>query len=301
MKTFLIIYGISWLILLAVYIASLFNKKKNVFSEKEPWYLYATIIAVAPLVVLLIPYLLISSFITQKKKKKYAMEQEKREAEEKARIQSAMQELNAAKSKPQENHSYANVMTAQTLVEKIKAKDYDSFMEYLDHLSLPNGESLQVEECSHEGHGDESKLFVETLEGAYDFNIWEYIKAENSTDGAWNAYFLYEVRHILPLWGHANYNHRIYMYSKEDAESIELFYGREEELPIIQRDVKQLISNPEVLYAANGKFFVSCCYWTNFGGLIKETVEVLISNEGKVSFNDIEQMTLYHYQCGIYF
>ena len=301
MKTFLIIYGISWLILLTVYIASLFNKKKNVFSEKEPWYLYALIIAVAPLVVLLIPYLLISSFITQKKGKKIAMEQEKREADEKAKIQTAMQELNAAKSKPQENHSYANVMTAQTLVEKIKAKDYDSFMEYLDHLSLPNGESLQVEECSHEGHGDESKLFVETLEGAYDFNIWEYIKAENSTDGAWNAYFLYEVRHILPLWWHANYNHRIYMYSKEDAESIELFYGREEELPIIQRDVKQLISNPEVLYAANGKFFVSCCYWTNFGGLIKETVEVLISNEGKVSFNDIEQMTLYHYQSGIYF
>ena len=57
MKIVLIVYGISWLILMAVYIASLFNKRKNVFSEKEPWYLYAIIIAVAPLVVLLIPYL----------------------------------------------------------------------------------------------------------------------------------------------------------------------------------------------------------------------------------------------------
>ena len=301
MKIVLIVYGISWLILMAVYIASLFNKRKNVFSEKEPWYLYAIIIAVAPIVVLLIPYLLISSFITNTKEKKAAKEREQREAEEKAKKQCALQELKAAMNKPQENHSFVHAMTAQTLVERIKEKDYDSFMQYLDHLSLPEGASLQVEECSHEGHGDESKLFVETSEGAYDLNIWEYIKAENSIDGAWDAYFLYKVRHILPLWWHANYNRRTYMYSKEDAESIVLFHGREEELPIIQRSTKQLISDPEVINAENGKYFVRCCYWTNFGGLIKETVEVLISAEGKVSFKDIEQNTLYQYQCGIMF
>ena len=212
-----------------------------------------------------------------------------------------MQELNAAMNKSQEDHSYIHAMTAQTLVGIINENDYDSFMQYLDHLSLPEGASLHVEECSHEGHGDESKLFVETSEGEIDFNIWDYIKADNSIDGAWEAYFLSKAKHILPLWWHANYNSRTYMYSKEDTDSIQLFSKSKEQLPIIQRNVKRLISAPEVIDAANGKYYVRCCYWTNFGGLIKETVQVLISAEGKVSFNDIEGTTLYHYKCGVFF
>lgn len=327
----LIVYGISWFILLAVkIITSLFNKNRD-SSENVPWYMYAILIAFAPLALLIVASSLIYEFITEKKEKKaakYAIiiataplsllvlafllvsslaekietkKREKREAKEKAYKQRAMQELYAAMSKPQEDHSFVHAMTAQTLVGKINEKDYDSFMQYLDHLSLPEGASLHVEECSHEGHGDESKLFVETSEGEIDFNIWDYIKADNSIDGAWEAFFLSKAKHILPLWWHANYNSRTYMYSKEDTDSIQLFSKSKEQLPIIQRNVKRLISAPEVIDAANGKYYVRCCYWTNFGGLIKETVQVLISAEGKVSFNDIEGTTLYHYKCGVFF
>ena len=80
-----------------IYIASLFGKKKNHFSEKEPWYLYAIIIAFAPLVILLIPYLLISSYITEKKREKAVKEQEQREAEENTYKQRASQELTPLK------------------------------------------------------------------------------------------------------------------------------------------------------------------------------------------------------------
>lgn len=300
MKILIIIYAVSWLMILAVYIASLFSKNRD-SSEKQPWYLYAIIIALAPLAALLIPYLSISSFITKKKEKKAAKEREIREAEEKAYKKRAIQELEKATNKPQEDHSFAHAMTAQTLVDKIKEKDFDSFMQYLDHLTLPKGASLHVEECRQEGMGDESRLFVETPEGAYDLNIWDYIKVENNIDGAWDAYFLSKVWHILPLWWHANYDRRTYIYSKEDADSIQLFAGREGELLKIQRAIKQFICEPEVIEAANGKYYVRCCYWTDFGGLIKETVEVLISAEGKVSFKDIEQNTLYQYECGIMF
>lgn len=299
MNIVLIIYAVSWFILLVVYISSLISKKIK-SSEKEPWYLYALIIALAPLVVLLIPYLMISSFITNKKRKKTAKERERREAEERAYKQRAMQELKAAMSKQQENHSFVHAMTAQTLVERIKEKDYDSLMHYLDHLSLPIGVSLHVEECSHEGSGDVSKLFVQTSEGSKDFNIWDYIKADKTIDGAWDAYFLSKVWHILPLWWHANYSHRTYLYSKEDIDNIHHFPGREEESSLISRNIKSLISDPEVL-ESDGKFYVRCCYWSNFGGLIKESVEVLISPEGKVSINDIERNTLYKYECGIMF
>ena len=143
---------------------------------------------------------------------------------------------------------------------------------------------------------------METAEGEYNQNIWDYIKAENSIDGAWEAYFLYKVWHILPLWWHANYSRRIYMFSEEDADSIQLlsFSERERRQPMIQKKVKSLISKPEVV-EVDGKYHVSCCYWTNFGGLIKETVEVFISPEGKVELKDIESQTLYEYTCGIMF
>lgn len=302
MKIVIIIYIVSWFILLAVYIASLFGKKKNHFSQKEPWYLYAIIIAFAPLIVLLIPYLLISSYITEKKHEKVVLEQEQREAEEYAYKQHALQEYKAAINEQKEEITYnrERSMIARTLVEKIIKEDYDSFLQYLVHLSLPDGASLHVEECNKEGNGDISKLYVETAEGDYNLNIWDYIKAENSIDGAWEAYFLYKVWHILPLWWHANYSRRNYMYSEEDTASIQLIplSQREQEQPIIQKKVKSLISKPEVV-EANGKYYVSCCYWTNFGGLIKETVEVFISPEGKVSLKDIEKQTLYYYTCGI--
>lgn len=331
MKITIIVYVVSWFIFLAVRIINSLFRKNRDFSEKQPWYMYAIFIAIAPLALLIVACSLIYEFITKKEEKKaakYAIiiataplsllvlafllvsslaekietkKRLKREAKEKAYKQRAMQELNAAMNKSQEDHSYIHAMTAQTLVGKINEKDYDSFMQYLDHLSLPEGASLHVEECSHEGHGDESKLFVETSEGEIDFNIWDYIKADNSIDGAWEAFFLSKAKHILPLWWHANYNSRTYMYSKEDTDSIQLFSKSKEQLPIIQRNVKRLISAPEVIDAANGKYYVRCCYWTNFGGLIKETVQVLISAEGKVSFNDLEGTTLYHYKCGVFF
>lgn len=299
MNIIILIYAISWLII-TVYIVSFFSRIRD-FSENQPWYLYAIIIVLAPLVALIIPYLFISSLIENIKDKKTTKEREKKESEENAYIQRAMQELNLAISKPQANHSFMHAMTAQTLVEKIKEGDYNSFMQYLDHLKLPNGASLHVEECKQKGLGDESKLFVETPEGAHDLNIWDFIKVDNNIDGAWDAYFLSRVWHILPLWWHANYNRRTYLYSKEDADTIQLLKGREEELLKLQSAIKKLVTEPEVIEAANGKYFVRCCYWTNFGGLIKETIEVLISAEGKVYFKDIQQKTLLQYDCGIMF
>lgn len=300
MKIVLIIYGISLLLLIAMLIVSGYFKYRDP-SEKHKWYITAIFIALAPFSVAFILYDMISSYITDMKETKAAPNREESGDVEEDDIVSAMAELNAAKSKPQESHSFVNVMTAQPLVEKIKKKDYDSFMRYLTHLSLPGGVSLHVKECTDNGLGDESKLYLKTPESKYELNIWDYIKAENSIDGAWDAYFLYIVWHFLPLWWHANYNKRTYLFSKEDADEIQLFYGREEELHKIKKAIKPLVCDPEVIEANKGYFFVCCCYWTNFGGLIKETVRVHISEEGKVSFKEIEKLTLHKYECGIRF
>lgn len=66
-----------------------------------------------------------------------------------------------------------------------------------------------------------------------------------------------------------------------------------------EKAMKQHITLPDVV-KANGRFYVTCCFFTNFGGMIQETVEIAIDN-GKASFHVIEQKTLVEYDCGIRF
>lgn len=68
MEIALVIYGVSWIILLLVFLYAKFKSDNSI--EKQPWYLYALIIALAPLVVfLLIPYLLVDGGIKDRKQK----------------------------------------------------------------------------------------------------------------------------------------------------------------------------------------------------------------------------------------
>lgn len=89
MKTVLIIYGISWIILLVVYLSSKLKKKKEQYNNpfnrksKEPWYFYLAMILFAPLIILVIPYILIDEHIKDKaqKKRDAEWEEEKRKEE----------------------------------------------------------------------------------------------------------------------------------------------------------------------------------------------------------------------------
>jgi hypothetical protein len=64
MKVVFIVYVISWLILLSVYISSKFKERKTKGSvtsrsgSKEPWFLYLIFVFFAPIVVLIIPFVL---------------------------------------------------------------------------------------------------------------------------------------------------------------------------------------------------------------------------------------------------
>ena len=297
MKSVLIVYIVSWFILLAVYVSLLFIKKKD-SSEKQPWYLYILMALFAPLVVPVILYILLSTYWDERKNKYQEKTREKKETEEKAYKESAMKDYFTALALPHENHSFFWGMTAQTLVEKIKEKDYSGFMEYLHHLSLPAGVSLKIEECRQNGEADVSKLFVETADGKNDYNIWQYIKVDDSIDGAWDAYFLYKVWHILPLWWHAHYSRRIFLYSDGDVNDITRLNVEENEANSIRTTLKSLVTDPDVV-KINGNYYISCCFWSDFGGLIKEIVELKLSALGKASFLDISNKTLYEYDCGI--
>ena len=88
MKITLIIYGISWLILLCIFLYSKFKQMDTDSFNRNEWYLYLIIIVFAPFCILLVPYLLIKDCVKDRKARKQNMENEKKKkmAEERKRI-----------------------------------------------------------------------------------------------------------------------------------------------------------------------------------------------------------------------
>ena len=57
---------------------------------------------------------------------------------------------------------------------------------------------------------------------------------------------------------------------------------------------------PKVIKDGN-KYYVTCCYWNDWGGLKRELVEITC-HDGKIAeFNDVTNETLFEYDCGIRF
>ena len=324
MKTILIVYAASWLILLFVYIISLFQNKKSkkkdgAFekflnkhkSTKEKILdklVYVIMIVFAPLVVFVIPYILIRNMKTKKqtrireeerersipyilirnmKTKKQTRireeERERSEREEKEHIAVCATNYSVLVSEKQNQCGDDYIRIAKSLKKLVDKKSYQEIINLLDKTSLPAAMKLGVRECEHKGAGSGSRLVIETAKNVSEDNIFNYLKFEDSPMGAWQAYLLCQMWHYLPLWWHANYDKRDYIYSREDYLNITHFIDRGFNVDVL----KDFNVNPEI-YGNDGKYYISCCFWTDFGGL----------NEGLFVF---EEKVIYEYQCGIMF
>lgn len=295
MKIVLIIYVISWLILLAVFISSLFSKNKSRSNEKTPWYVYAAIILLAPLAVFIIPYLLYSDYRDNKREKKLEAEREEKKRIQKVKKETAM---TAFKSAFQSEADYATI--GKHLHKLAIEKSYNSFLECLDKIHLPPGAKLLVEECHGQTNdiGDESKLLIKLPDGRQHEDIFNYLTVEQSSMGAWQSYLLYKLWHVLPLFWHGNYYARDYIFTKEDIKDISIY--NEEDKDYIINTISSFDCTPEVR-EKDSNYFISCCFFSNFGGLIREFVEISI-NDGKVTeLYDFDKKTVFDYNCGILF
>lgn len=296
MKIVLIIYAVSWLILLGAYISNRFTKKeKTSFEEKTPWYVYIAMFVLAPLAAVLTPYFLYEIFRDKKRYKKEQQEQEVKERIEKAKKDTTIATYKSAK--PFED-DYATV--GEKLHKLVSEKKYNAFLDCLDKVKLPNGASLIVEECDNGTGdiGDESKLLIKLPNGETDENIFKHLIVEQSPMGAWQAYLLHKLWHVLPLFWHANYDARNYIFSQEDVNSITPF--REEDKDDIIKHIASFSFTPEV--RQNGdKFYISSYYWSEFGGLIREFFELTFDGNKIVDIFQFDSKTEYNYDCEILF
>lgn len=299
MKIVLIIYIISWLILLGAYISNRFSKKEKstLFEEKTQWYVYVGMFVFAPLLAVLSPYFLLETYFDNKKAKKRAAEREAKERiekEKKATANAAFLSASVATA------DYAAV--GNTLHQLAFDKKYNDFLNGLDKIKLPNGAKLIVEECKENSGdiGDESRLLIKLPNGETDENIFNHLIVEQSPMGAWQAYLLHKLWHVLPLFWHGNYHARDYIFIKDNVNSISTFTEDQRERNAIIALISDFDFTPEVR-ESNGKYYVSSCYWSNFGGLIREYFELTFDGNKIAEIFQFDSKTINKYNCGIYF
>lgn len=277
----LITYAISWFILLCIYIASWFKRNS---SGKEEWYIHVFIIALAPIVILSYIY----GFI---KDKLNATRNRRKEQIKRTATQNYL-------SATEHNFNDGLACTAHTLLRIAENQQHSMPLSCLRNLTLQSGWNLDVEICKESGLGDDSRLMA-TNGDVKDPNIWEYIEVKESPIAAWEVYLLHSLWHVLPHFWHGGYNRRSYIFSKEDVYKISFMISedRDKLISIILNYIDDL--TPEI--AKYDKYYISCCYWSDWKGLIKELVEITIENNKVKSILNVDKKTLFKYDCGIRF
>ena len=194
------------------------------------------------------------------------------------------------------------VKTAQALRKAVEKNEFDSILIILDKASLPTGHVFGVRPCDMEGDslGDWSRPFVQTPDGKQSGAILEYFRFEYSPTGAWQAFLLHQMWHYLPLWWHANYDQRHYHYSQEDAPVFDRPLPYFQKKVIIPPDFSRFDLSPEVYYE-DGEYYISSCFWTDFGGLIREYARLTFKDGRLEGFFVFDEQTLVEYDCGIVF
>ena len=300
LKIILIVYGISITIILSIII---YNQISDIrsggrFKLEEPLYGYALIFLFAPLTVLFIPIaIIIEQYDNRNKEKEEAKRKAKREAEE--QIEEAKAALAVENYKCAEKSFYTKEFydVANQLRTLVNASQYNLFLSCLDKLSLPKGSHLCVKEAQHVDIGDTSKLYIDNF-GKKDKKIWEYLRIEDSPMGAWQAYLINEIWHTLPTFWHGGYHRRKYVFSTEDCFDIKpLNAGNEDyyKSRFSKLDVTPIIAKN------NDKYYVSACYWTNWGGLIRELIEITIKDNKVIQFYEADIKTLLKYDCRVWY
>lgn len=192
---------------------------------------------------------------------------------------------------------YINI--ASTLFGLAKDEKYDNLLLCLNGLNLHEGWTLNVDLCKQIGMGSDSHLVV-TKGDINNPEIWDCIDVKDEPIAAWQVYLLYSLWHILPHFWHGIYNRRSYIFTTNDIlnrKFISSEYGNE----LISILSNQLEDITPKIAKYNDLYYITCCYWSDWEGLIRESVEIKIVNNKVTSIFNVENTTLFKYHCGIWF
>ena len=192
----------------------------------------------------------------------------------------------------------------QKLVEE---KKYDEVIAALDKISVPDGYKLSIhvyDENNHDRFGEESYPIIitptgETIRSSTD-DFWKLLSAENSPEGAWQIIILYNLWHYLPLFWHANYEKRTYLYSDAQMRKVVKQQPEFGEQPITKFNPDRYHVVP-CIWLKKNYYVVSTYYWTDFGGFKFVMHKLTLKPHVHVNVTPYSRSTLFRYECGICF
>ena len=321
MELVVIIYGIAWLLSLLTLLYIHFTQKDKLF-RRDNWKLSLFVITFAPIIFLVMLLCILISCIWDKKKdgdvkkEKEIEEIKKKQAVENFKkchgflVDSAVIEQIGRKLL---NINLDTFRMPEELQMKVIGKRIPTVEEkilyVLDKIQLLEDYGLQLE-YEERGIGGRTYIYVKEPNGNLSKNFLDFVIVDDSPLGALQVYFLSKLWHYLPMYWHGYYDRRFSVFSKDDLLKIKIrsrktrgerplkpsdIYEEENDLPeeALACDVTPKVTRYE------DKYYVSCCYWSEFGGLIRELVEIKIENNKVTEFLDANREVLYRYHCGI--
>lgn len=200
----------------------------------------------------------------------------------------------------------------EKIVKDINQPDKSYLFETLDCMQLEEGYSLGLRLAEHKGMGDESWFFTyqkhigpEEYLNKLDFITakfedrlqLDHIFVQKTEMGAWQAYLYSIAITLLPVYWHGGYIMRKYVFMLDDLANI--FIDANSEALLHLRDFQGRVS-PEVMIQGD-KATIQVCFWNEWRGLVRDTVEIRFEGNRVVSFECVKTEVLIEYNCGILF
>ena len=104
----------------------------------------------------------------------------------------------------------------------------------------------------------------------------------------------------MPVFWHGGYMRRTYIFSKENIKQIDALKYYD-----LSNLTKENLLLPTVTIDKQSKdsiiAHVYCTFWNEWKGLVREHIEITISNNRVSDYKNADALVLHHYNCGILF
>ena len=227
------------------------------------------------------------------------------------------QEQNKYNVVEEQNNEYAKVgqdyiKVIEKIVKDINQPDKSYLFETLNCMQLEEGYSLGLRLAENEGMGDESWFFtyrkyrgpgeylnkLDFISAKFEDRIqMDHIFVQNTEMGAWQAYLYSIATTLLPVYWHGGYIMRKYVFTHDDLSTI--FVDVNSEALLKLQDFHDRVS-PAVTIQGH-KASIQVCYWNEWMGLVRDTVEINFEGNRAVLFERVKTEVLIEYNCGICF
>jgi hypothetical protein len=129
------------------------------------------------------------------------------------------------------------------------------------------------------------------------FDIFNHLTIDKTAMGAWQAYLLSIAKTVLPFSGMLYYTKRELIFSHDQIK--DKYHWLDLKRKPLLKDFDKDVS-PWVRIQGT-QAIVSCCYWNEWQGLVRENAKIIFFNNRVYLLEDFEEEVLFKYHCGVIF